>query len=323
MKTLIDTRRITLHLLLLIFILAIIFIAACSSNPPSIRYEKLIAGSVLKSGGFAFNLPKTVLILRDEKDEIILEAVPVESSDMRFAVYSDDPWFRETVLSWTKHANTDLLKSIGTEVIDNRVETIEAIGTGISAAISTMSYAKGTFDIDLLFGPDEDRKEKQEKYVALPLPIAIDIDEYLKKYKEGENLLGSVSDGRNIVKFTLTFLPPSYGSFKKDDYWPAIEGKRQHDFFIPACRTATLTIRNENTKVTDKPLTVTVADPRYWQRVRLPAKGKIELHSLCNADVVANAPEGETDAQVVSKAISQAKSILQEWKKVKETPASK
>jgi hypothetical protein len=292
----------------LVLLLGALTLGGCGTHFPSVQYEKVTAKTPPDLEGLVkFNLSKTILKL-DKDKKLVLEAIPGESEGNLFQIHQHDPWLIKTSFKWVKRENTNLLQSVGTEVEDNRIKTIQAVG-GALASIATVLF---THTIDL----DEDGSPTPSAKTKVALPLAIDTEPFLKDYSKG-NLSDTAdngsSDAAGKVGFTLSFgpLPPATISLK--DYLSATEGKSQHAIFIPACRSATIKFTDTGSELSGLEFVTTVADPNYVQVIGLPNKGTVNFHSVCGANVLAEKADISTGSELVNASLAQAKSLSETW----------
>ncbi|MHA3736678.1 hypothetical protein ACXR0M_13530 [Pseudomonas sp. Eth.TT006] len=303
---------------MLVLLLGALTLSGCGTRFPSVQYEKVTAKTTPDLEGLVkFNLPKTILKLdRDKDKKLVLEAIPGESEDNLFQIHQDDPWLIKTSFKWVKRENTNLLQSVGTEVEDNRIKTIQAVG-GALASIAAVLFTK-TIDLEDDGGPVPPAKAK------VALPLAIDTEPFLSGYT-GENLQYTAENGSSEaagkVGFTLSFgpLPPATISLK--DYLSATQGKSQHAIFIPACRSARIKFTDQNSELSGLEFVTTVADPNYVQIIGLPNKGTVNFHSVCGANVLAEKADISTGSELVNASLAEAKSLSETWTIVKKNAA--
>ena len=295
---------------MLVLLLGALTLGGCGTHFPSVQYEKVTAKTPPDLEGLVkFNLPKTILKLdRDKDKKWVLEAIPGESEGNLFQIHQDDPWLIKTSFKWVKRENTNLLQSVGTEVEDNRIKTIQAVG-GALASIASV-FLTQTIDLDDEGSPVPPAKAK------VALPLAIDTEPFLTAYTKGDlpdTADNGSSDAAGKVGFTLSFgpLPPATISLK--DYLSATQGKSQHAIFIPACRSAKIRFTDTASELYGLEFVTTVADPNYVQVIGLPNKGTVNFHSVCGANVLAEKADISTGSELVNASLAQAKSLSETW----------
>jgi len=289
-------------------------LAGCSSLP-TVEYKKLDGWD--PEGRMRYALPKSIIVIDYPKDKdgkritsgasgVELTVVPAES-ETSFAVAADDPWGRKTTLQWTKIANTELLATVGTEVIDNRVKIINSIGetaaNGISlgASLGLLSYKfSNIVKIPLTEEPLPDTE---------PYPVAFD----LENKNLDEDLVFPSGKSPLILKATIPSEAPLGSVLLKSISTPLGLSQMRHVLLTSACQKVTIEIKSGKFK--GKVLEAKFADPRYVQTIPLPQKGTVSLHSSCGANVVASTTADSLDVEVVAAAVAQAKSLAETWKK--------
>ncbi|WP_167509206.1 hypothetical protein [Pseudomonas oryzihabitans] len=295
-------------------------LAGCGSLP-TVEYKKLDGWD--PEGRMRYALPKSIIVIDYPKDKngerissgesgIELTAVPAESKTF-LAVAANDPWGRKTTLQWTKISNTDLLASVGTEVVDNRKTVISAIG---AAAVDGLSIVKSPFWSGTLEGnvlgaisADPVATPPQEPY-----PVAFDPYDFPRVKINQEFVLKS---GKSSITLFVNFLedaPPGAALFRDKESRGELNQMR-HVLLTSACRTINVEIRSG--KFRGKSFTTKVADPSYVQTIPLPKKGTISFHSVCGANLAAAATTDTTGIELVATTVAQSKSLLEAWSKTK------
>jgi hypothetical protein len=294
----------------LVLLLGALTLSGCGTHFPSVQYEKVTAKTPPDLEGLVkFNLSKTILKLdRDKDKKLVLEAIPGESEGNLFQIHQNDPWLIKTSFKWVKRENTNLLQSVGTEVEDNRIKTIQAVG-GTLASIASVLLTQ-TINLDQDDSPAPPAKAK------VSLPLAIDTEPFLQGYMKGDlsdTADNGSSDGGGRVPFTLSFGPLPPASISLKDYLSATQGKSQHAIFIPACRTAKIKFTDTGSELSGLEFVTTVADPNYVQVIGLPNKGTVNFHSVCGANVLAEKADISTGSELVNASLAQAKSLSETW----------
>lgn len=211
-------------------------------------------------------------------------SVPLESADMKFMLRRADSFGVRTNLNLTKWPNTDLVKEVGSEVIDNRVDTITRIGQA-AVALTTAFVARVTPS-----GPDLDLD-------ALPIVF----DDPAKQLADPLNG-GDVKDPGSGVTIRIKPLPPDARPVASLASPVVLRG-----LIYSACRTATVMF-----SVAGKPhsVEVKISDPRFYQQVAFPLKGKISMHAECGVSVLSEKDAGVASNAAVFQALAeQAKAV--------------
>lgn len=273
---------------------AALIVSGCAVTP-TVKYANIASGSSPKAdweGNQKFKFNASTILISKAKDEKGnekpldkgLSIVSVPAEDPRGNVIAIVPAGSlgvKTNLSLTARNNTMLVESIGVEVVDDRVKTIQTIGSIVGTVIGLLA------DIPV---PD-------------PYPIAVDVGSHLIKQQSmtAAKLEQTVAN----VKIEIEF-----GSLSADVIaWADFESRLGQDsnaFFYSACRDAAITVTGERYV---HRATVRVADPMYLQTVRFPTKGKILMHSSCGVSVASESAKVSTDLELLDALIGQAKSI--------------
>lgn len=189
-------------------------------------------------------------------------------------------WRSSTLISINKVDNTDLVASIGVQVENEVVKTVNAFG---GAIVSLIGIAGADVSSPGCISPDA--------------PITIPLSEgFSKPIKFSAN---GVADCIQITSYPL---PP--------DAIAATSIPQDTDsnyYYYSACRDISVTIRDFNNKFVTTRLRV--ADPYFVQRVQFPAKGTITIHSVCGASVKVDANASNEGAAIVGALATQAKAI--------------
>jgi hypothetical protein len=223
-----------------------------------------------------------------QKPTYDVSSIPTEATANKITVQYDDPFWSTTSVTITKVANRDVVSEIGSQVTDHRVAYINA-GLGIVKTVITIVAAGPA-------GPND--------IVPKDLPIEIDLTKALSKGDARGEM--SVTTGDSRVTIDLGPIPPDAVEFSSMTF-----PFSSHAFFYSACRTAQVQARVvDGTTVTTIDTTVKVADPNYLQRVNLPSKGKITMHTECGASVATDSNTGvSSDADLLQAISTQAQAI--------------
>lgn len=282
--------------------LAVICTVAGCAVTPTVQYSKFDAGASDKpdwDGHQKFKFNASTILVAAAKDEkgnpkpvaqgLSITSVPAE--DPRGTVIAIAPSNSlgvRTHLSLTARNNTMLVESVGVEVQDDRIKTIQTIGsivTGLMAVLDT---------------------------TPSPFPVTLDVGNHLKDQnsRKPKPLTETFKGGAVNVEFGDL----SAGVVE----WREFESRLGQDsstFFYSACRDAFVTVTMGTTVV--QRATVRVSDPMFLQTVRFPAKGKIMMHSACGVSVANEAAKVSTDLELLDAVISQVKSIKDAQEKAK------
>jgi hypothetical protein len=271
-------------------ICTVALVAGCTAVP-TVRYSRVDKPTNVLNDQFdAYSLQESVLKLdvsRDAKtgqldmNTFAVTAVPAEYPAFKLALTHSNVWGVKTTLNITKRENTDLVKEIGSEVTDQRVELIGKIGSIITKAVP--------FTTTNIITPED-------------LPLVIPALVYMEVNKLGREAAEAVPI-RNGVAIDFGVLPTDARPIEQ---MPLNE--RTSLFLYAACRSATVKVRLPGDVKYQK--TVKVADPRYFQSVRFPLKGKVIAHSECGVSVASEAATGiKSGADIADAVVTQAIAI--------------
>jgi len=261
--------------------LAIIF-AGCSP----IAYREVDHPD--RDGLIKFNLQASAIVIdeikRDEGPVLTVTSVPTES-EIRYAINANDYFlWKTTHLNIEKYPNTDIIKSISIDTEDNRKEFITSaasIAVGVAAIMVT---------------------PKTET-----LPRIINTESLLKKTNRES------FDKENIDKLNGKPVSIKFGKIPDDAInikdFPFTTNSEVYAF--SACRNAKISF---NDGVTDRKVSVSIADPNFIQTIRIPEKGSITMHSGCGVDTKSEKSSVSSDADVLSHLVGQVKSALESKK---------
>lgn len=218
----------------------------------------------------------------NEIDVLEISSIPEEFTKFKFGLRRADGFGVKTNLNLTKVSNTDLIKEAGVEVIDNRVETIGKIGAIVTKLIPI------AFDSTKGLVPDS-------------LPKKINTAILLEANSVGRDEMKNL-DAADGVSISFGALPPD-AALIESFVTPAIS----NGLIYSACRQATIRFKYRDNQYEQ---TVKISDPRFYQRVSFPVKGKVSFHSECGVSVEANKETGvASSATVVEALIAQGKAI--------------
>lgn len=197
-------------------------------------------------------------------DTLVISSIPDEYTDFKLGLRRADSFGVRTNLNVTKVPNTDLLKEVGAEVVDTRVELIGKIGSIVKMLNPV------PFDADKGLQPDS-------------LPHKINVQVLLDSAKVGRAAVSGIDAAKGV---TVDFgsLPPDADAM--ENFKPPIVGK---GLIYSACRSATISFKYADNRYEKQ---VKVSDPRYYQRVSFPVKGKISFHSECGVSVSSDKDTG-------------------------------
>jgi hypothetical protein len=258
-----------------------IAVAGCAVHP-SASYTKITKDNATTPVTDSYYLQtSTIKISAPAKDATApqVDSVPTEYTAFKVGITSESSWLGmvDTNVNIAKTDNTALVKSVGVQVNDNRVATIEAIGGVAASALPLLVEA-----VPPLTGAD--------------LPAQFRMDALLKDDGSQPIPLSPIP-GRN-VSLTIGPLPPDAVSI---DRMPT---GSTHQYFYAACREAVVDLfyaAKAGDRPTKSQVVVKIADPRYFQLVSFPVKGSINMHSQCGVSVSTDTSSGvSTNADLIT-----------------------
>lgn len=278
----------------LLFALATVALLATSAckTMPKVAYKKITNPTDLDGTEFdQFVFQESELVIDGKKDDkgnfvpplqLSAISVPAEHKSFKVAIYRRGSIGVKTNVVISKIENTEIPKEIGSEVVDSRVDMIKQIG---SAMVSLAAVALSS-----------------DASTAIKFPRRIPISPLMTNVgKEG----GSVTTSDKI-EIELGALPQDAQSI---DLLPF--GKDTSSYYYAACRTAIIRVPIcpskakspcDQSAYTLPP--VKISDPRYFQSVGLPQKGKITMHSQCGVSVSTEKDSGTSSNAEVAAALA-------------------
>jgi hypothetical protein len=294
-------------------------LAGCSSQP-SMNYQQAPTEPQYQgdmNGLSKFSLAKSTLFVNyadpEKKTGAVLVSTPEEAeangdlSQVNFMMEPSGFPHPKTHLQVTKRANTQLLESVGTTIEDTRTKTIGTVG-GIVVALV------GVLPLD---APLDGQSSCPNPKPTAVLPLVIDTEAYLNETHSkaaDQNARSGAVEKRCVmpVDFDLKFGPVPNDAVARATYLEHIKQGPQEVMFYSACRPVTITFTTEPLK--GQQFTTTVADPNFIQTVKLPAKGKVDMHSACGVNTTSEASGASSTADIVSAIIGQVKNVREAWK---------
>lgn len=248
-------------------LLTALTISACSVAP-TVRYTTINSSNDTtgNEADFFYLQSSTVSVAstRDPVSKAItdfsIQSTPIESTSKRLSITRDDPFYAKTTMNITKLPNTDLIKEIDTDVKDHRIAIITTVGTLIS---KVAAYAANVNEID-----------------ESKLPLKIDMTQSMSTTGRESRIL---HDSNGIT----TILGPVPTEAKPVSELPT---NKVNYAIYAACRQATVAFKHEGIVYSKN---LKISDPRYFQYVAFPVKGKVAFHSECGVSTT-----NEKDASV-------------------------
>ena len=190
-------------------------------------------------------------------------------------------WRSSTLISINKVDNTDLVKSIGVEVSNEVVKSINALGGVVVSVIKSTAL-------------DEAGKAEPCMKAGSSITISLpeDLDKPIVKPNSETPCVEIVIDALPVDAIKATDIPLS---------------KDSNHYYYSACRDATVNIKSGGGEVTTG--RVRIADPRYLQKVQFPVKGTLSMHSNCGVSVKTDAHATNEGPAIIDALVAQAKAI--------------
>jgi hypothetical protein len=297
--------------------LMVVALSGCAVRP-SVTYTKITPHTDVSTLTDSYFLQSSMVTIKaadtaksaadPAQADVQVTSTPIEYPDLKIGITSNRSWFGAvtTVVNFTKIDNTALVKEVGSEISDKRVDTIKTIGSIITTGLGIVGFEAVTE-----LGPSK-------------LPWTT------KTYKEIAENQAVADAGKPMqlhdgVTMTLGALPPDA---KPIDTLPT----KSNAFLYAACRDATIEFtfvtddpKDKNKKVESKHFTtLKIADPRYYQLVAFPLKGKITTHPECGVSVTTDKDTSvSTGTDIANALAAQGKAIKDAIDSSKKTPAAK
>lgn len=250
-----------------------------------------------------------------EPKAVSILLVPREDDSMIYGIIPQSQWLWtvQTKLSVSYFDNTRLVKSVGTQVEDHRIEAIQAIGTIAKTAMVAAAPSR----------EPSPKEPSDPNHIAIPVAIDVEPDQTTWKdlpenqgwyYKVGR----FVKEGEEVdtlVKETDAVERNAYFTKYKDRFFSLFYSTRT----IPAssCLEAHLVVgtKDNNGKIQQrKRWPIQLADYKNVRTYELPDKGSIATHTLCGADIVTEKADTSSAWQLLSEIVTQAKAIREAQK---------
>lgn len=281
-------------------------LAAGCSVAPAVQYEEVVKPDT--QGLPKFKLQSSIIAIdfkRDDKGvplaggQMVIMSIPAEDPSGRlYAIRAADQWGVNTRLQMTPRENNLLISSLGVEVEDQRVATIQQV-----AAFATKLI---TFLPALTTLKDSGTGEPKPKTVAAdPFPAVIDVSR-LHLVSEDTRSAQEFENGRfnGIVRYGIKYGPvePSATPRSGFDFSTA-----RSVYIYSACRDALLTFDYPPGK--RHSATVRIADPNFIETIALPAKGKVSAQSACGVSVSSDPVKTNSTLEVLNALFDAAKTV--------------
>jgi hypothetical protein len=251
-------------------------------------------------------------VLESVVDDVTALSVPAEHRDHLYTIVPQTKWLGlvRTLLSVGYWDNTRLVHKIGSNVEDNRIKVIQALGAGISA-VATLGV--GLLDLT---------EEQESKNLELPVILQFNPSELNTDYQALKP-----PNNKWWYKYRLEKAAVPGISTEAEAYF------RKHDdtgwfnssqtFPLSECQEITLTITFSETPPPSEmggvSYSLTVANPMSVTLYRLPEKGNVITHSVCGADILTETSSSSNTWEIIGELMKQAKSVYSARNKSKST----
>lgn len=284
--------------------LALAGLSGCTMAP-TVEYTKLTQVTTPPADIIdSIFLQKTEIIIKQldvaEKDNsgeappLDVSSVPAENTSFRLVIRKADPFYADTNLNISKIANTDLVKEIGAEVKDYRVDAVKVVGAVAALAIGF-----------------SDAKVQEHN-----LPYKIDVNEALKgtQREAKEVVVEGTGIGINFGEVPFDARPISDLNTPLKTSGAVYAACRSARVRFTSSVTTTKKLSKGEVETSSKTYyydkTVKVSDPRYFQIAAFPAKGKVTFHDQCGVSVTSQSDTGQSSVLAITDAlVAQGKAI--------------
>jgi hypothetical protein len=269
-------------------LLTVVVVSGCAVAP-TVEISKISQPSDLRGDEIDTYFLQRSLLLIDksgttktaegkEVDALSISSVPDEYVAFKLGLRRADSFGVKTNLNLTKVPNTDLLKEVGAEVVDSRVELIGKIGAIVTKVVAA------AFDANKGLEPG-----------ALPKKINVSVlMDSAKVQRDGAE--GVDASGGVTIDFGA--IPPDADSFENLKLPVVSKG-----LIYSACRQATVRFKYAGNNYAK---TLKVSDPHFYQRVSFPIKGKVSFHSECGVSVTSDKDTGVSSTTDIVEAVGKA-----------------
>jgi len=238
-------------------------------------------------------------------------ATQADAANSQYILIPEKTIFTKSNMSVTYFDGTHRIKTIGTELQDDRIKIIGAIGGAIATIVTVVGAAVAA--------------EPPPKKEELDLPYVFDFTDPNKfksrdTFSEWEIIPGSNCYSRYKVQ------KPQGNVFTTEDFFKNQRFTRE--FPVSACVDLTLEIGKGNAgapRATDKVMsyTVRVPDPSYVDPVPFPIKGTITTHTVCGADISVQPSQSVNTFETLEAIAKQAENIYKAAQKKTTTEETK
>ncbi|WP_225776410.1 hypothetical protein [Pseudomonas sp. Marseille-Q5115] len=344
--------------------LALVIISGCADRPPTLTYKPLPVqtqppkeqktqplNEQMFLGNMTFNLPKSYIRLAKEKNaqgqegsNVTVSSIPA-NSDKAYEVEVKKELFVSRTLKWTKRDNTNVVSSVGTDVVDNRKQAWEAVGAVAKISAPLLLSWAGLLNDNKLLGGSPSAPAPvaggllREGVLDVKFPLVIDGDQLLSSMGRSGELCGYfydptiMNDGDRVLledaikemtkTTTIHAACDSFGYSRMDIIFyyarvgptsvnassvQATKIANVHSFFDSACRPVQIQLLgNLPPELKYQVFGTVIADPNQVVYYALPPKGSLNMHTSCGVNSIADNATLSTNAEVVGNIVTQVK----------------
>ena len=220
-----------------------------------------------------------------------------EDTTHRLLLVSQRDLLSRTNLSVTKRPDSDMLSSVGSELVDNRTALITNVGTVLKTVIPLAALVNGD-------KPPEPLRVSWSSLDAHPGFNAV---------AGATEPRGGKKDGQ-IWRYGSTDLTVEVGPtpVTAERYSNALFAGQKTGLFAATCRSIIVRYTSQGV---DYSYRGKIADPSQVEFVPLPAKGKIEFHDHCGVSVTSEKDSVATPDAIAATAATTAVAVLDSYKK--------
>jgi hypothetical protein len=223
---------------------------------------------------------------------LTFKSTPVEDASRKLAISPNKNWQGVTTLSLVKHANSDLVSSLGVEVTNDVIANIGELGAIIVKGVPLLSLMGAAAET--------------ERPCLASNGTALKYDANLSD-KSGASetfvIQGNAREpAKDCVRILVDRIPPDAMPY---DELPTLAST--DSFYYAACRKVSIRVehRGQTLQVEGR-----ISDPRFVQAVKFPAKGALTMHSQCGVSVTSEKAANQTTASAIVEALAtQGKAI--------------
>lgn len=300
-------------ILKVVLVLSFISVLMACNPRPTIELAKITKPGDLKGNEIdSYYLRKSTIKIEKtgtkknadgkEVDDLSITSNPEEYNKFKIVIRPHDSLGVHTNLQITKSSNTDLIQEAGVEVIDKRVDYITKIGTLVTTVVGALKV------------PPPPTVTPTPELQPQNLPKTIDVNDLLETNNVYRDPKADV-DAKEWVTINFGPIPPDARPIS-DFLSPTV----MHGLIYSACRDATVKFKYKDDNYQKK---VKINDPRFFQTISFPVKGKVSFHSECGVSVSSEKETGvSTTVDIINALATQGKAIKDaiEATKPKETP---